>query len=160
MKNVISRTAQASALISLAWIGSAQTAIAARAAQGDLVTAYLAIHNNLAGDSAKDVAASAGALAGAARDLAEQGTHSEELRAIADAADRMKGTELEVLRSTFKSVSRAIADYAEKAGLGLELYYCPMKDAYWLQRGEETRNPYYGESMLTCGQKAETVKKH
>ena len=94
----------------------------------------------------------------AARDLAEEGKHSQELEAIADAADRMKGTDLDALRSAFKSVSRAMAAYAEKTGLGLGLYYCPMKDAYWLQRGDEIRNPYYGKSMPGCGQKADKVK--
>ena len=66
MKNVVSRTAQALALSFFAWIASAQTAMAARAAQEDLVTAYLAIHEKLAGDSAKEVAALADGLAAAA----------------------------------------------------------------------------------------------
>ncbi len=158
MKNVVSRTTQALALTLFTWIASAQTAMGARATQDDLVTAYLAIQENLVGDSAKEAAASAGALAGAARDLAEEGKHSKELEAIADAADHMKGTDLEALRTAFKSVSRAMAAYAEKTGPGLGLYYCPMKDAYWLQRGDEIRNPYYGNSMPGCGEKADKVK--
>ena len=158
MKNVVSRTAQALALSFFAWIASAQTAMAARAAQEDLVTAYLAIHEKLAGDSAKEVAALADGLAAAAPALAHQGTQSKELEAIAAAAERMDGVDLDALRSAFGPVSRAMAGYAEKAGLGLGLYYCPMKDAYWLQRGDEIRNPYHGKSMLGCGQKAEKVK--
>ena len=30
-------------------------------------------------------------------------------------------------------------------------FYCPMQDASWLQKGEETANPYMGSSMLQCG---------
>lgn len=38
--------------------------------------------------------------------------------------------------------------------------YCPMansnKGAYWVSERKEIRNPYYGESMLTCGETKET----
>ena len=130
MKNVFSRMAQTLALTLFSWIGSAQTAIAARAAEEELVTAYLAIQENLASDSATEAASSAKELGAAASALAQQGTHSKELRAIAEAADRMKGTDLEALRSAFKSVSRAMAAYAEKTGLGLGLYLARRKLAH------------------------------
>jgi len=39
--------------------------------------------------------------------------------------------------------------------------FCPMmndnKGAYWFSETKETRNPYYGESMLTCGETKETL---
>ena len=28
---------------------------------------------------------------------------------------------------------------------------CPMKQKPWLQEGSDIKNPYYGSSMLTCG---------
>ena len=34
--------------------------------------------------------------------------------------------------------------------------YCPMKKTYWLSSEKEIKNPYYGSSMLTCGQVVET----
>jgi hypothetical protein len=159
MKNVFSRIAQGLALTLFSWIGSADTAMAVRAAEDELVTAYLAIQEALVGDSATEAAASAKELAAAARRLAEEGKHSKDLESIAAAADRMKGTDLDALRSAFGPVSRAVAVYAEEAELGLGLFYCPMKKAYWLQKDDEVRNPYYGKSMLTCGEKAEEVER-
>jgi Cu(I)/Ag(I) efflux system membrane fusion protein len=41
--------------------------------------------------------------------------------------------------------------------------YCPMafdnKGAYWLSESEEIRNPYFGKSMLTCGEVTTTYLK-
>jgi hypothetical protein len=31
-----------------------------------------------------------------------------------------------------------------------------MKKAYWLSRGKEIENPYYGSAMLSCGKIVET----
>lgn len=40
--------------------------------------------------------------------------------------------------------------------------YCPManndKGAYWLSSEENIRNPYFGDSMLTCGEIVEQIK--
>jgi Cu(I)/Ag(I) efflux system membrane fusion protein len=47
--------------------------------------------------------------------------------------------------------------------MGKTAYYqfCPMAKngdgAYWLSETKEIRNPYYGESMLTCGETRETL---
>lgn len=34
--------------------------------------------------------------------------------------------------------------------------YCPMKKASWLSETADVKNPYYGKSMLTCGEVKET----
>ncbi|MEJ2004018.1 MAG: efflux RND transporter periplasmic adaptor subunit [Cyclobacteriaceae bacterium] len=43
----------------------------------------------------------------------------------------------------------------------LYIQYCPMADsnrgAYWLSTDEQIRNPYYGPSMLKCGEVAATI---
>jgi hypothetical protein len=36
--------------------------------------------------------------------------------------------------------------------------YCPMKKANWLSSSATIKNPYYGNSMLTCGKVVETLK--
>ena len=66
MKNVFSRIAQGLALTLFSWIGSVETAMAARAAEDELVTAHLAIQEALVGDSATEAAASAKDLGAAA----------------------------------------------------------------------------------------------
>jgi hypothetical protein len=36
--------------------------------------------------------------------------------------------------------------------------YCPMKKAAWLSNESAVKNPYYGSSMLTCGNVTDTIK--
>ena len=155
-KNAISRIAHAPAMLALAWSAFGQTA---SSTQEELVAAYLTIQEQLAADSAEGVVRSANRLAAAARGLAEKKEHAKELQAIARAAEGMNGTEVDTLRAAFAPVSLAMAIYSAEVELGPELLYCPMKKAYWLQKDEEIRNPYYGKSMLTCGQKAEEVER-
>ncbi len=63
------------------------------------------------------------------------------------------------IRKTFQVVSgEMIAMTRQFKPFPETLYvqYCPMADsnrgAYWLSTDESIRNPYYGESMLTCGE--------
>jgi DNA-binding transcriptional regulator WhiA len=36
--------------------------------------------------------------------------------------------------------------------------YCPMKKASWLSSEKAIKNPYYGSSMLTCGEVTGTIQ--
>ncbi|GAB2985768.1 hypothetical protein GCM10027049_25990 [Mucilaginibacter puniceus] len=36
--------------------------------------------------------------------------------------------------------------------------YCPMKKFYWLSETSAIKNPYYGNTMLTCGTTQETFE--
>ena len=40
--------------------------------------------------------------------------------------------------------------------------FCPManndKGAYWFSETEEIRNPYFGDTMMGCGETKETIK--
>jgi multidrug efflux pump subunit AcrA (membrane-fusion protein) len=64
-------------------------------------------------------------------------------------------TDLTSARRDFAPLSTAIADAARTAQLGtatgLRVFECSMVHARWLQREAGTRNPFYGEKMLTCG---------
>lgn len=78
---------------------------------------------------------------------------------IAAAAD------IEAQRVVFSDLSNDFITRIKAAGLSSgELYveYCPMalndKGASWLSNKKEIRNPYYGESMMTCGEVKETIK--
>jgi len=88
--------------------------------------------------------------------------------AIKNAAGPMAGAETEKnlveSREHFKGLSDAVAQYVtanyESLGAALEKNkqsmpqkaYCPMANAVWLQNGEKITNPYYGTSMLRCGE--------
>lgn len=117
-----------------------------------LVESYLAIHESLAADSTTGVAASAQKLAAEARRRAQDGTEKELLSQVATAASTLKGNDLETLRARFEGLSRAMVAYLEAVPAeGLGVYYCPMKKAHWVQKAGPVKNPYYGKSMLACG---------
>jgi len=72
--------------------------------------------------------------------------------------------EIEEQRIAFSGFSNQIYKVIKTFGLmGKTAYYqfCPMakngKGAYWLSETKDIRNPYYGESMLTCGETRETL---
>jgi major membrane immunogen (membrane-anchored lipoprotein) len=73
--------------------------------------------------------------------------------------------DLETQRTLFSDLSRDFIARVKSSGLSSgELYveYCPMalndKGASWLSNQKEIRNPYFGESMMTCGEVKETIK--
>ncbi len=76
---------------------------------------------------------------------------------ISDSATKMKGVGIEDARDSFKELSQLMISYLKEfngkinGGGKVYVYYCSMVDANWLQKNEETRNPYYGSSMLKCG---------
>lgn len=75
-------------------------------------------------------------------------------------------TDVEVQRKDFELLSDHLIEAVELFGLsGEKAYraYCPMafddKGAYWLSEFEEIKNPYFGASMLKCGENREVFRK-
>jgi Cu(I)/Ag(I) efflux system membrane fusion protein len=86
-------------------------------------------------------------------DLKNSLQHVQHLKTIAE------------LRTTFQRVSEgmiAMTKAFKPMGRTLYVQFCPMADdnkgANWLSSEEEIRNPYFGESMLTCGEVTSTIK--
>jgi hypothetical protein len=74
---------------------------------------------------------------------------------IAESKDIMKQ------RDYFANFSSNVATVAKSVKLtDRPIYqaYCPMKKAVWLSNEKAIKNPYYGSSMLTCGEIAETIQ--
>jgi Cu(I)/Ag(I) efflux system membrane fusion protein len=78
----------------------------------------------------------------------------------------IKETEIANQRRHFAPLSQAFLELTETFGLTKDKVYkeyCPMafdnKGAYWLSESEEIRNPYFGKSMLTCGEVTTTYLK-
>lgn len=72
---------------------------------------------------------------------------------------------IEDMRTQFSGVSEMIIEMTETFGLlKPEVYkeYCPMafnnKGGYWLSETDEILNPYFGASMLHCGEITETYR--
>jgi len=78
----------------------------------------------------------------------------------ADAKSISATTDLKKQRETFKSLSKSTYDLIKVSNPEQPIYkqYCPMADADWLSKEKAVKNPYYGSSMLTCGNVVETIK--
>jgi hypothetical protein len=78
----------------------------------------------------------------------------------ADAKSISATTDLKKQRETFKSLSKKTYDLIKVSNPDQPIYkqYCPMADADWLSKEKAVKNPYYGSSMLTCGNVVETIK--
>lgn len=61
---------------------------------------------------------------------------------------------IEELRSSFKKISELYFTHGNKKEIQeLQKASCPMAEARWIQKKGDLRNPYYGKSMLECGEK-------
>jgi Cu(I)/Ag(I) efflux system membrane fusion protein len=85
---------------------------------------------------------------------------------IARSTRSIKNAEtLQAQRNSFIQLSEAIIDMVQNfrnQESKLYVQFCPMADAnqgaFWLSSEKQIRNPYYGESMLTCGEVREELK--
>ena len=68
--------------------------------------------------------------------------------------------ELAKQRTAFQALSESMIALSKalKSLSSSYVVYCPMKNAYWLSAEHEIKNPYYGNTMLTCGKVTETLK--
>jgi hypothetical protein len=116
-----------------------------------VIDPYLKIQTALAQDRLDDVRASAGEVATAAASLG-----APAMKIDTAAVQLASAGEIEDARAKFGTLSDAIVTYMDGLHLtapdGVRKAYCPMAAKPWLQRGETIANPYYGSSMLTCGE--------
>ena len=65
-----------------------------------------------------------------------------------------KFKDIEELRASFKALSELYLENGNKKEMSkYEKASCPMAKAKWIQKPGTLRNPYYGKSMLDCGEK-------
>jgi hypothetical protein len=122
-----------------------------------IVDPYLEIHAQLAADKVEGVKERAQTIAARAAEMGESAA------AILNAANLLeRATDLKAAREAFGKLSDALIAAAKADNwrdLGdVKLAYCPMAKGYWLQKDEKIRNPYYGSSMLECGEFRERSK--
>lgn len=117
---------------------------------GKVLPAYLEIQAALAGDNLGKAIAAAKALPDA------------KLNSLATIG---RAEDIGQARTSFAVLSVGLRHALEKDGTRadpqLNWFYCPMAfdnlGAEWLQTGDEARNPYFGASMLECGDKKGSV---
>ena len=115
-----------------------------------IVESYLEIHAQLATDKLDGVKAPALALGTRAAEMGEKGAAmAKAAKTVADVSD------LKAARDAFGPLSDAVLAAAKAEGykdLSVKIAYCPMVRQSWLQKDEKIRNPYYGSTMLECGE--------
>jgi len=151
------------ALVVLTGAAAAGAADASKISLEKLVGLYVPMQEALAGDSVAAVKEQAAKVAAEAEAVLTAGGEKPSLDAIEGledvvaAAKGMTAPEIKDLREQFKPLSLALAKLVERQAVaGHGIYFCPMADAYWIQKSGAVKNPYYGAKMLTCG---EPVKK-
>lgn len=128
---------------------------------------YLALQQFLASDDAAKLAPHALGVAAAAEELlkAVQAAKIDHADAMASAARRlrsavvkMNGQQITEDRVQFVEVSAAMIELLQHVRPDPErwprlyIFHCPMSKGDWAQGSSEIRNPYYGFSMLKCGE--------
>ncbi len=132
-----------------------------------LLTLYYDIKNSLVSGDANVAASKADEFVKAIANIDMKTLPDEEMKAfmpvkdkLAEDAKHIAGTkELSHQREHFAAFSANMITLAKGAKLSTKpVYeaYCPMKKAYWLSAEKAIKNPYFGSSMLTCGQVKET----
>jgi Cu(I)/Ag(I) efflux system membrane fusion protein len=132
--------------------------------------AYVALHGALASDDADEAATAVAKIQAAVGDVDTQlleGTPAAAgwdalLPALNGSLEKMHaaGAQLggirEHLDALSEAVARALCTYANGSAGKVYMLHCPMaaggEGAGWLQADKEVRNPYYGPSMLNCGE--------
>ena len=158
----MNRKRGAALALALAFLAGGAAFAADTAPAAEMLQAFDAMHTALADDSSNGVRDAAARLAAAAKAAGAKAKSAPPFQAVAESAQAVAATEgLEAQREKFKPVSIAMARLVESGQLaGAGMFYCPMADAYWLQKAgdDALRNPYYGKSMLRCGEKVDKVE--
>ncbi|WP_077407161.1 efflux RND transporter periplasmic adaptor subunit [Cellulophaga omnivescoria] len=72
--------------------------------------------------------------------------------------------DITVQRKHFKIISEKLLSIIEIFGVNFKVYshFCPMangnKGAFWLSKEDRVVNPYFGETMLNCGEISQIIK--
>ena len=140
---------------------SVQPALAQDSTQSSSVlTSYYGIKDALVTGKAADAALKAGEFAQALSSLDEKAP-ADTRNTLAEQAKQMaKSKDIIQQRAIFTTISANMIVLAKAVRLtGDPVYqqYCPMKKSSWLSSSKAIKNPYYGNSMLTCGQVKETL---
>jgi membrane fusion protein, copper/silver efflux system len=129
---------------------------------GRLLGQYFLIQKNLASDSIEGVSATVARIAEISRRAAASETHARtHLIALANAAAKLRASDLKSARNGFGELSNSLIAFLQATQAKTNppyQFYCPMVKKYWLQPATEVRNPYYGSSMLKCGELVQSFR--
>jgi Cu(I)/Ag(I) efflux system membrane fusion protein len=134
-----------------------------------VVAAYFQVKNSLVKDqmptSASQILAQALANASSAAGTGKGQAKWEKIKSeLSQSTAKLRSAkDISAARTHFSSLSSSIIQLAETYQLPQKVVYqdyCPMafnnKGGYWLSETEDIQNPYFGASMLTCGEVKQT----
>ncbi len=122
---------------------------------------YLKIKDTLANDKTDNVNDNAKVILELTKQLNTRnidGEHKGYFKDLPDkissaSKDLMQAKNIKSMRMAFNDLSKPMAMWATMVKpSGINVAYCSMNPGSWLQTGKDIRNPYYGASMLTCGE--------
>ncbi|WP_144602676.1 efflux RND transporter periplasmic adaptor subunit [Algoriphagus algorifonticola] len=136
--------------------------------------AYFKVKNGLVSDqlnqSQKDLTEVKKAVSQVDMKLIEGKAHDSWMKVQAQlnaaVGNMEKASSIDEARKGFSNLSEAVLEMTELFGLNKEAVYkdyCPMafgnQGAFWLSERKDITNPYFGASMLTCGEVKQTYLK-
>jgi DNA-binding transcriptional regulator WhiA len=127
-----------------------------------LLSHYYALKDALVSGNSSQAASHAEAFQKTASSIdPKTGSEGNLSTLIKDAGKISTTKDLKKQREYFASFSTGMTTLAKAVKLSdkpVYLAYCPMKKAAWLTSSKAIKNPYYGSSMLTCGEITETIQ--
>jgi len=133
---------------------------------------YITLKNGLIEDNSEEVAKDAKKLltdlSKVDMKLLNMDAHSNWMpleKVLKTAANSISNSrDIAAQRKQFKQLSKHLTTAIELFGINAEIYqqFCPMADnnkgAHWLSKEEKVFNPYFGQSMLKCGEVKQVIK--
>lgn len=121
----------------------------------NIKNALVAGDNKVASKSATEYISQ---LNGISFKVISEGNVSTLLKDAATIADAKNIDKQRLAFANFSTNMAALARGLQLTSQPVYIQYCPMKKASWLSSEAAVRNPYYGNSMLTCGKVTETIQ--
>ena len=137
-----------------------------------LLESYYAIQSALAGDSLESAQKSADAFLERLRSVPSTSLPAASAEVWKDLSGRLEESlaslksreEVELFRAEFQNLSLLVDEMVRRFGtanLPVFVHYCPMAfddtGGSWLQPDENLLNPYFGATMLQCGEIREQI---
>ena len=127
---------------------------AAGDAMSKILGEYLKIQEALATDSNAAIRASIHVILKLSLQL--RGDEKKLAKEIAKATGELSlAKDITEEREAFKNLSAPIVDWVKiQKPKNVEVVFCSMAKASWVQKRGQVKNPYTGKSMQSCGEKA------
>ncbi len=127
-----------------------------------LLVSYYTIKNALVAGNNTAASESAALFAKTINDVSNQLISESNVQSLVkNATSIAEAKDIKSQRQIFVNFSSDMIEIAKALKMSSNpvfVQYCPMKKAYWLSNETAIKNPYYGNSMLTCGKVTETIQ--